>query len=58
MTEKEMIEKVKELVEDAVWTDGGHHKQWYLCQIGEILECDFSDSDGYILDDNDRGCAP
>jgi|GEM_PF-5187669 len=31
-------EIVRELVENALLTDGGHHKQWYLEQIAKYLE--------------------
>ena len=29
----QVIDKIKELCIDALCTDGGHHKQWYLEQI-------------------------
>jgi len=29
---------VRNLLEDALVTDGGHHKQWYLEQIAKYLE--------------------
>ncbi len=32
------IEKVIELCLDGLYTDGGHHKQWYLERILQILE--------------------
>ena len=40
------------LVEEALYTDGEHHKQWYLIQIAKALE--------YDLDWNefDEGIAP
>jgi hypothetical protein len=29
---------VRSLIEDALTTDGAHHKQWYLEQIARYLE--------------------
>jgi len=40
MTIKEKLEKIRNLVEDGLQTDGGHHKQWYLEQIGEVIGID------------------
>ena len=37
MTEEERL-VVRSLVEDALTTDGAHHKQWYLEQIARYLE--------------------
>ncbi len=34
------IEKAKNLVLEALYTDGGHHKQWYLEEIGKVLGID------------------
>ena len=31
------MEKVKDLAIDGLFTDGAHHKQWYLEQILETL---------------------
>ncbi|MFC1798322.1 hypothetical protein ACFLZL_00735 [Thermodesulfobacteriota bacterium] len=31
------IEKIKNLVIEALYTDGGHHMQWYLEEIGKDL---------------------
>ena len=36
-TPAEAIRQIKELVEEGLWMDGGHHKQWYLEQIADIL---------------------
>jgi hypothetical protein len=38
------------LLDDAVLTDGAHHKQWYLEQIAALL--------GVTLPDHDPGIAP
>lgn len=38
------------LLQEAVQTDGGHHKQWYLEEIAKIL--------GIILPEHDEGIAP
>lgn len=32
------IDKVIELCLDGINTDGGHHKQWYLCEILKLLD--------------------
>lgn len=45
-----MDEYIKELLEDAVCTDGAHHKQWYLEQIAEALNID--------LPEHEEGIAP
>ena len=34
------LEGVKELLTDALWIDGEHHKQWYLERIAELLSVD------------------
>jgi hypothetical protein len=34
------IEKAKNLVLEALYIDGSHHKQWYLEEIGRILGID------------------
>lgn len=41
---------VAALLREAVTTDGGHHKQWYLERIAEEL--------GVELPDHDHGIAP
>ena len=33
-------DKAKRLVLEALYTDGGHHKQWYLEEIGKALGID------------------
>lgn len=30
-------QQLRSLVSAALQTDGGHHKQWYLCQIATLL---------------------
>jgi len=37
-----VLGKVQELIEEALQTDGDHHKQWYLEQIAKELEIDLS----------------
>ena len=32
--------RILDLVLEGLATDGGHHKQWYLEQIAEVLGCD------------------
>ena len=45
-------EEVKHLIEEALQTDGAHHKQWYLEKIASVL--------GFTLKDvwYDDGIAP
>lgn len=31
------LQRIKQLVFDGLKTDGGHHKQWFLEQIGEMI---------------------
>jgi hypothetical protein len=40
------LEQIKRFVLEGVSTDGAHHKQWYLCEIGLVcgLTMDFSDA--------------
>lgn len=33
----ELAEKIRELVKEALYTDGAHHKQWYLEEIGKLV---------------------
>lgn len=46
-------ESVRELLHDAVQTDGDHHKQWYLEQIAERLGISLPS-----LEERDEGIAP
>ena len=41
-----------QLVEEALQCDGGHHKQWYLEQIGLLIGIDLSTIE------HERGIAP
>ena len=38
-------EKLKELIEESLMTDGGHHKQWYTEEIARELGIDISKLD-------------
>lgn len=49
MTTEEKLKKIREIVEEAVFTDGEHHKQWYLVQIGDIIGIDVD------LEEEDKG---
>lgn len=40
-----MRNQVEKLTYEGLHTDGGHHKQWYLYQIAELLGIDLSDAD-------------
>jgi len=50
------IAQVEELINDALWTDGAHHKQWYLYEIAEKLG--FKKEDFCIKDCPEEGIAP
>jgi hypothetical protein len=39
------LRELRRLVRDALDTDGEHHKQWYLWQIGKKLGMCISDTD-------------
>ena len=52
MTQEEKLKKIRELVSDGLQTDGEHHKQWYLSQIGDLIGIDI------YIDEEDRGIAP
>jgi hypothetical protein len=50
VTEEERL-VVRTLTEDALTTDGAHHKQWYLEQIASYLELP-------VTADHEPGTAP
>jgi len=50
------IEKVKKLVIEALYTDGGHHKQWYIEKIGKVLRIDLKSE--YKKVEWEQGKAP
>ena len=39
------MSEIRELVIDALITEGGHHKQWYLIQIAKKLGIDLNEYD-------------
>lgn len=45
-----VLELLKEIITNALFTDGGHHKQWYLAQMLKILDP--------IVTIEDEGIAP
>jgi len=53
---------LSELIREALWTDGGHHKQWYLEQIAGCLGIDLEQMDrdmargGFV--ERELGIAP
>ena len=49
-TEAETLRQVETLLREAVRTDGGHHKQWYLEEIARVLEVK--------LPEHDEGSTP
>ena len=36
MSKKTTLKEIMELAKDALYTDGGHHKQWYLEEIFKL----------------------
>ena len=44
---------VADLVHDGLFTDGDHHKQWYLEMIAILLGIELPDEDEY-----EKGVAP
>ncbi len=52
MTPAEKLKKVRELLEDGIFTDGAHHKQWYLSQIAEVVGIDVE------IEPGEEGIAP
>jgi len=50
------IEKAKSLVLEALYTDGSHHKQWYLEEIGKGLGIDIKSE--YKKTEWEQGKAP
>jgi hypothetical protein len=48
----EKLKMIRELVEDGLMTDGDHHKQWFLSQIGDLVGIDIGP------DDYNEGIAP
>lgn len=56
MSEKE--QQLKSLLADALYTDGEHHKQWYLWKIVELLGIDLSDEWSEDYPEPEEGIAP
>jgi len=55
------VSSVKELLEDALYTDGEHHKQWYLEKIGDLCGVNIDEWHKDLLTTGeawDRGIAP
>lgn len=53
---RDKLEQLIEYVEEDCFTDGSHHKQWYLFQIAKILH-----NEGLLdidINDVDEGIAP
>ena len=46
------LEEIRGLVENALLTDGDHHKQWFLWQIAEVVGVDIDP------DNVEEGVAP
>lgn len=49
-------EKLKELLEEALWMDGADHKQWYLWEIAK--ELGFPESAFDSRESPEKGIAP
>lgn len=54
MTEKE--ERALALAVDGIFTDGGHHKQWYLDQIVRVITGD--NYEQYVATEKDGEDGP
>lgn len=54
----EQIEEVKELLANALYIDGEHHKQWYLWKIAEALGLDLEDQWDEDCPELEQGIAP
>ena len=50
--------KLKELLAAALYTDGEHHKQWYLWEIATALGIDLTNKWDEGYPEPDRGIAP
>lgn len=48
----ELIISLEDLIIEALYCDGGHHKQWYLEQIAETIGMEL------LYDDIEEGIAP
>lgn len=49
---------LREMIIEALFTDGAHHKQWYLEQIlAVVLQATGEDVED-VLEDCERGIAP
>jgi hypothetical protein len=44
LTDQEQL-MISELVLDGLYTDGGHHKQWFLQEIGKIVGVELTEED-------------
>ena len=49
------VEDIAEFVYEGLMTDGAHHKQWYLAQIGKLIGMEMIDEWG---DPIDEGIVP
>ena len=55
------VSDAKNLLEDALYTDGAHHKQWYLEELGKLCGVDINQWEKDLLTTGeafDRGIAP
>lgn len=57
-TTRTVGEQVRELVMDALTTDGGHHKQWYLAEIAQLVLSPFELEQFQAEYDYEPGIAP
>jgi hypothetical protein len=59
--DSDMKEQVKELALDGLYTDGSHHKQWYLEEIIKAIGFDLEEQRAYAMQqdcDWEPGTAP
>jgi hypothetical protein len=60
MGEVHMKDKLRDLVIEGLYTDGGHHKQWYLQEIAKVLGGEGLISDVELVEygEPEEGIAP
>lgn len=49
-------EQIIELLKEGLWTDGAHHKQWYLYEVLELIDPKIAKDIERLT--GDKGIAP
>lgn len=52
---KSLREEIRLLAEDGIYTDGSHHKQWYLTEIFKLVGGEINDE---MKMSTEEGIAP